>query len=163
MGRFCLNTDKLYYISCTEKTTTMKNRIALFITCLNMLYFSVNAVAQSNVKTEITTVKQNAETIEFTVESAKPFYYGGNIYILHIGNKDFKYSKQTKTEGKGILTFLIPIADWNSLTGGDDVWMTYGNLFKTSPDQKVDIKALCEKSPDKCWYLGKFSSGLLKK
>jgi hypothetical protein len=141
----------------------MKNRIVLFITCLSIFYFSANVTAQEKAKTEITSVKQNVQTVEFTVESTKPFYMGGNIHILHIGNKDFKYSKQAKEDGKGILTFLIPVADWTALTDGDAVWMTYGNLFKTAPDQQTDIKALCEKSPDKCWYLGKFNSGLLKK
>ena len=141
----------------------MKNRTLLFFTCLSIFYFSATAIAQENAKTEITTVKQNAETIEFTIESTKPFYYGGNIHILHIGNTDFKYSKQSKTDGKGVLTFLIPVADWNALADGSDVWMTYGNVFRIIPNEQTDIKALCEKSPNKCWYLGKFGNALLKK
>ena len=140
----------------------MKKRIVLFISCLSMFYFSANSFAQEKAKTEITNVKQNAQTVEFTVESSTPFYYGGNVHILHIGNKDFSHSKQSKTDGKGKLVFLIPVADWNALTDGTDVWVTYGNLFKTSNDEQTDIKALCENSP-KCWYLGKFSPGLLKK
>jgi hypothetical protein len=140
----------------------MKNRILIF-TCLSMFYFSTKIVAQENAKTTITSVKQNEQMIEFTIEASKPFYYGGNVHILHIGNKDFAHSKQTKNDNKGILTFLIPVADWNALTDGADVWMSYGNLFKTSPDEQTDIKSLCEKSPQKCWYLNKFSAGLLKK
>ncbi len=128
-----------------------------------MFCFSANSFAQDKAKTEITTVKQNVQTVEFTVESSKPFYYGGNVHILHIGNKDFSHSKQSKSGAKGILTFLIPVADWNALTEGNDVWVTYGNLLKTAPDEQADIKTLCEQSPNKCWYLGKFSSGLLKK
>ncbi|MGZ4034629.1 MAG: hypothetical protein ACXVDT_15615 [Bacteroidia bacterium] len=141
----------------------MKNRIVLFITCLSIFYFSVNCIAQDNAKAKITSVTQNAQTVEFTVESTKPFYVGGNVHILHVGNKDFKLSRQTKKDGKGILTFLIPVSEWNSLTEGADVWITYGDLFKNATDQQTDIKALCEKNPQKCWYLNKFTSGLLKK
>lgn len=141
----------------------MKKRIIFFITCLSIFCFSGNIAAQGAAKTEITSVRQNAETVEFTIESTKPFYVGGNVHILHIGNKDFTRSKQTKKDGKGTLTFLIPLAEWNALTDGADMWMTYGNLFKISPDQNTDIKSLCAKSPSKCWYLNKFSAGLLKK
>ena len=141
----------------------MKNRILLLLFCAILICFSANAIAQEKATTEITTVIQNEQTVEFTIESSKPFYFGGNIHILHIGNKDFTYSKQSKNDGKGILTFLIPVADWNALTEGAAIWMTYGNLFKTAPDNETEIKSLCEKSPNKCWYLQKFSSSLLKK
>ncbi len=141
----------------------MKNRIYLIITCFSILYFSENTFAQEKAKTEITSVIQNAQTVELTIESTTPFYFGGNVHILHIGNNDFKMYKQTKNNGKGQLTYLIPISDWNTLTNGADVWVTYGNLFKTSPDQNIDIKTLCEKAPQKCWYLGKFNADLLKK
>jgi hypothetical protein len=141
----------------------MKNKIYLIITCLSFFCFSENTFAQEKAKTEITSVIQNAQTVEFAIESTTPFYYGGNVHILHIGNKDFKMYKQTKRDGKGQLTFLIQISEWNTLVNGDDVWVSYGNIFKTSPDQNIDIKALCEKAPQKCWYLGKFSSARLKK
>ena len=145
------------------KTKNMKRLIILFITCISIFYFSGIAIAQEKAKTEITSVKQNGQTIEFIIASDKPFYVGGNIHILHIGSKDFTHSRQTKNNGKGTLTFLIPITDFNSLTEDDNVWISYGNLLKETPDEKTDIKAMCEKSPQKCWYLGKFSKQLLSK
>ena len=57
----------------------MKNRIYLIITCFSILYFSENTFAQEKAKTEITSVIQNAQTVELTIESTTPFYFGGNV------------------------------------------------------------------------------------
>jgi hypothetical protein len=136
----------------------MKNKITLFVTCMCFLFFATKSMAQEKANTSITAVKKTDQTVEVTVTSSKPFYMGNNIHILHIGNKEFTHSKQTKDNEKGILTFFIPVADYNSIAVGTDVWMSYGNLFKVNPDQTQDIKTMCEKSPQKCWYLGKFSN-----
>lgn len=135
----------------------MKKITFLFIACISFI-FSDNAFAQSNAS--ITKVIQNGNKIELTVSSSKPFYVGGNIHILHIGKKDFSMSKQNNKDGKGVITFYIPVEEFNNLTEGDYIWMSYGNKFKKIPDPTTDPAKFCKQNPKKCWALGKFSKKL---
>jgi hypothetical protein len=136
----------------------MKHLFTLFITCISIFCYSGITVAQENVKIEITKVQLNNKTVEFTVTSTKPFYVGGNIHILHIGKNDFKHSKQ----GKYTLTFLIPLADFNSLTEGTDVWLSYGKISVNNEVDKSTIENMCKQNSNVCWSLGKFSKQLTK-
>ncbi|MCX6294766.1 MAG: hypothetical protein NTX97_01660 [Bacteroidetes bacterium] len=138
----------------------MKKNTILLILFLSLIY-SENFFAQSNAA--ISKIIQKGQRVELTITASKPFYVGGNMHILHIGNKDFTHYKQTKKNGKGILTFLIPIEDFNSLVQGDVVWMSYGNLLKENPGENINIEEMCKTNPQKLWYFGKFSAKLLKK
>lgn len=134
----------------------MRKLSLLLIACISFI-FSDTASAQS---AAITKIIQNGERMELTVSDSKEFYVGGNIYILHVGKKDFSLSKQNNRDGKGAITFYIPVAEFNALTEGDYIWMSYGNKFKKTPDPSVDPAKFCKKNPKKCWALGKFSKSL---
>ena len=134
----------------------MRKLSLLLIACISFISSDI-AFAQSAAITKIT---QNGERIELTVSDSKDFYVGGNIYILHVGKKDFSLSKQNNRDGKGAITFYIPVAEFNALTEGDYIWMSYGNKFKKAPDPTVDPAKFCKKNPKKCWALGKFAKTL---
>lgn len=128
----------------------------LFIASFSFIFSDI-AFGQS---ASITKITQNGERMELTVSDSKPFYVGGNIHILHIGKKDFSLSKQNNKDGKGAITFYIPVTEFNTLTEGDYIWMSYGNKFKKAPDPTTDPTKFCKKNPKTCWALGKFSKTL---
>lgn len=138
------------------KKHIMRKISLLFIVCMNFIFFDT-AFSQS---AAITKIIQNGQRIELTVSASKPFYVGGNIHILHIGKKDFSLSKQNNSDGKGIIIFYIPVEEFNTLTEGDYIWMSYGNKFKKIPDPTSDPAKFCKKNSKKCWALGKFSKQL---
>ncbi len=134
-----------------------KKVILLFLASFTFI-FSTSATAQSDVK--ITSINQTAQRVELTISASKPFYVGGNVHILHIGKKDFALSKQANKEGKGAITFYIPLEEFNSLTEGEYIWMSYGNKFRKTPEPTSDPAKFCKKNPKTCWALGKFSKQL---
>ncbi len=138
----------------------MKKNTILLIIFLSFIY-SESFFAQSN--TVISKITKKGQRVELTVTASKPFYVGGNMHILHIGNKDFTHYKQSKKNGKGVLIFLISVTEFNNLIEGDVIWMSYGNLLKASPDENINIEEMCKTNPQKLWYLGRFSANLLKK
>src|ERR1039457_5440086 len=134
----------------------MKKITALFFTLAIMLFFTGNTVAQEKAKTEITTVKQKGETVHFTLTSSKPFIFGNNRYVLYIGEKEFFRLEQSKKNGKGYMTFYIPIQDFNNLREGDGIYLSYGTV-DTGDENLEEVAKGC-----RCWSLGKFSKSLLK-
>src|SRR5437879_2462915 len=121
----------------------MKKIIFLCIVSLAVFCFSWKVVATGNPRAAITTVKQNGTTIEFSIASAGKFRIGNNVQVLHVGAKNFSLSKQHDDPGKSILTFLIPLSDFNSLVENDDVWLSYGNKFNGEIPTKKEIETLC--------------------
>jgi hypothetical protein len=138
----------------------MKKLFEITICCL-ILFCTFNvACAQQKGKTSITSVVKNNNEIAITISAAKPFYVGGNIHILHIGNKVFKRNEQGKINNKGIITFYIPLEDFKAITEGSVIWMSYGSI---EIDEDQNIESLCQQLPRTTWYLGKFSKKLLHK
>lgn len=135
----------------------MKKLQALLLVSICFILFN-SATAQSNAS--ISKIIQNGQRVEITISASKPFYVGGNIHILHIGGTDFSLSKQSNKEGKGSILFYIPTEEFNKLTEGDYVWMSYGNKFKKKPDPTTDPEKFCKKNSKTCWALGKFSKQL---
>ncbi len=133
----------------------MRKLSLLLIACISFIFSDI-AFGQS---ASITKIIKNGERVELTVSNSKEFYVGGDIYILHVGKKDFSLNKQNNRDGKGAITFYIPVAEFNALTEGDYVWMSYGNKFKKAPDPTIDPTTFCKKNK-KCWALGKFSKSL---
>lgn len=140
----------------------MKNTLLLFTILLGTYAVSAQTNVQVNSATEISLVKLSGETVEFTVESSKKFYVGGNIHILHIGNKSFGHSKNGKSGNKYTLTFLIPVSEFNSLINGSEIWMSYGNKISKKDLTEDEIKKMEKSNPNAFWYLGKFNKSMLK-
>jgi hypothetical protein len=132
---------------------------SIFCSLAILLSILISGTAQAQSTASITSVKQNGERTEVTVSSAKKFYVGGSTHVLHIGNKEFSLNKQVNKEGKGTIIFYIPAAEFNALTEGEEVYMTYGSKFRKGTDPK-DVALFCKKNPKVCWYLGKFTKTL---
>ena len=137
----------------------MKNITALLFSLVFLLPFSNKAVAQEKARIKIAHVKQKAETILFTLSASKPFIFGSNKYYLHIGDKDFTRNEQSKNNGKGRMTFFIPVDDFNKFPVGDEIYLTYGKLSGDG----MSMEAMSKENFVQCWSLGKFSKTLLAK
>ena len=137
----------------------MKNISTLFFGLAILLSLSGNVFAQQKMAKSIATVKEDGEFIDFNLSSPKPFIFGNNRYILHIGSADFYRNKQTiNSDRTGSMTFFIPAGDFNALKEGAAIYLTYG---QPSTDNN-DLEEL-SKADAPCWSLGKFSKTLLSK
>ena len=105
----------------------------------------------------ISTVSLKNDIVQFTLVSSKHFIVGGNIYVLTIGNKEFPHSTQDIMGDNGIITFLIPKADFDALPDGSNIYLTYGHSGKTArhTDPLNDHTATF-------WSVGIFSKALLR-
>ncbi len=121
--------------------------------------FSGSVCAQEKIAKSIASVKENGEFINFSLTSPRPFIFGNNRYILHIGSNDFYRNKQSiNSDRTGSMTFFIPAGEFNSLKEGAAIYLTYG---QPSTDNN-DLEEL-SKADVPCWSLGKFSKTLLRK
>jgi hypothetical protein len=138
------------------KIKNMKKISVLFFNVLAAVLFSASIMAQEKAQTKLTSVKQSGETVRFSLTSSKPFIFANNRYVLYVGTKEFFGLEQSKKDGKGYMTFIIPLSDFNNLKDGDGMYLSYG---------KVDAEAVNMEELAKgrrCWGLGKFSKSLLK-
>ena len=138
----------------------MKNLAVLFFSIAILFFIPGSAMAQVKIKTEIASVKQQGNTVDFTITAAKPFIFGGNRYILYIGDKAFYLNKQSAREGKGTITFFIPASDFKTLTEGAGIYLTYGQFPRHGSEQGREELS---KQSNRCWPLGKFSRSMLDK
>jgi hypothetical protein len=139
----------------------MKRTLRLLI--VPALFLFAPAIGQEIQKPVINIVsaKQSGQTVAFTVHSNKEFYVGGNVYILHIGNRQFAHSEQSVSEdGKGVLSFLIPATDYAQLADGAKAYVTYGQLLEEEDSNAY--ATLSTQTNVRCWYVGDFSKKLLK-
>ncbi len=137
----------------------MKRISVLILGITLVLSFSGKAFAQEKIVKSIATVKADGEFIDFTLTSPKPFIFGNNRYILHIGKTDFYRNKQSfDHDRRGSMTFFIPVADFNALQDSAAIYLTYG---QPSTDNN-DLEEL-SKADVPVWSLGKFSKTLLSK
>jgi len=133
----------------------MQKSIVLFFSLLAVFFIPGRSVAQEKAKVEITTAQQKGNTVEFTLTSAKKFIVGGNVYVLHVGDKTFSHYKQSMHS----LSFLIPSGDFNNLSDGANVYLTYGN--ENEPERSLEAMSKPGQGP--CWSLGKFNAQILTK
>jgi hypothetical protein len=137
----------------------MKKIIVLFLSVLFLLPFTGRVLAQEKPKTKITTVKHKGENMLFTLTSSKPFIFGSNKYYLHVGDKSFTRNEQSKSNGRGRMTFIIPTNEFNTLKDGEAIYLTYG---RPSNDD-MSLEEMSKDNNTRCWSLGKFSRSLLTK
>jgi hypothetical protein len=136
----------------------MKN---IFLIIISIISFSLSANCQNKGKAEVTKAILNGDKVELTITNSTPFYFGGNIFILHIGKKEFSLYHQGKEDGKGILTFLIPATEFAALNDGSKMWLTYGNKVRSGADKETGLDALGDQKSRSCWKLGKFNKSIL--
>lgn len=129
-----------------------------------MLCAASIAHAIEKAKVKLAGAKQKGQTVSLTLSSSKPFRVGGNRYVLHIGAKDFVRSQQTKSKGKGTISFLIPIDEFNRLNDGEVMYISYGNLMSEGElPSEQQLTDLTNSPTEQCWSLGKFSKKILAK
>ncbi len=136
----------------------MRKIVLMLIVFITTFGYVNNINAQGKATISITSVKQKGETVRYTITSSRPFIFGNNRYVLYIGSKNFYTYEQAKKNGKGILSFLIPVKDFKELAQGAETYVTYGHVNV----ETTDMTELSEYSK-KCWSLGKFDKALLKK
>ncbi len=137
----------------------MKTVAVLFFSLFVLCSGSVRATAQQKAVTSIASVKEQGQLINFMLTSSKPFIFGNNRYIMHVGDKVFYSDRQSFNNSIGSMSFLVSVSDFNTLQEGADIYLTYGRV---STDNK-DIRAMNNADLIPFWSLGKFSKTLLTK
>lgn len=120
------------------------------------------AEAQIPASTVIGSVLTQANEVEFAINANEPFYVGSNVFVLHIGAKAYDRFRQTDIDGKGTLVFLIPKNEFQTMSNGLDIYLSYGDFWAEDADENEILDA-CKASPDKARYLGKLSAEMLLK
>lgn len=133
---------------------------AFCATLFSLSTFKANAQAIPNA--QIGTLVKKAQTIELTIDAPEPFYVGGNVFLLRVGNSIFSKYNQTDVDGKGKLTYLIPLGDYAKLLDGDKMFLTYGILMAPNTTDQ-DLYQLGNDNPNSVKFLGVFSTKMLKK
>lgn len=139
----------------------MKKHLFIFLIPALVGFGAVCAQTVSKPVIKIESAHKKGETVFFTVQSTKEFYVGGNVYILHIGDRRFAHSEQTtNADGSGELSFMIPESEYAQLAEGVKAFVTYGQLLDENDEQAF---AELSKQPNtQCWSIGQFSKKLLK-
>lgn len=139
------------------KLMAMRKAVLFFSVVLGT-FCCLPAIAQQLVTTEISSVQMNGKNVDFTIVSSRPFIFAGNRYVLHAGSKEFFRYQQSKDNGKGVITFFVPVDDFNNLREGAGMYLTYGD----GPDNEAVLEARSKTNPVRCASLGKFTKQLLK-
>ncbi len=137
----------------------MKNKIILLSGLLFILALPLRSIAQEKAKTSVSSMKQKGSTVAITLTSSKPFRMGGNIYVLHVGSKNFEHSSQASNKGKSTITFPVSMDEYNALQEGAGMFLTYGRI----KEEGVDMERLSKLKSNKCWSLGKLNKSMLTK
>lgn len=137
----------------------MKKIISVFISIAVLCSFQARLIAQEKTQTRIATVTEKDNNIAFTISSDKKFIFGGNRYVLHIGDKVYMRSQQSFENGKGLLTFFISKSEFDKLPEGKSVYLSYGNM----ESDEQELEKLSTRDYPTCWSLGKFTKRLLSK
>ena len=137
----------------------MKNFI-LFLRFIGLLLVPPAIMAHEKPTMKTGIMAQKGKDVTFTVLSSKYFHFGGNTYVLHIGNKDFTRNRQTKKNGEGVMTFYIPADDFKKLNAGTAIYITYGH---TENSDEKELEELSKTNEFPCWYLGKLNKASLIK
>ncbi len=143
------------------KIKNMKKPLLIILLPALFVFGRVNGQNVSKPTIKIESAYKKGSIVYFTVQSNKDFYVGGNVYVLHIGDKQFAHSEQTsKADGSGELSFMIPEADFSTLMDGANVYVTYGQLLDEDDDRA--LAELSKQPTTQCWSIGQFNKKLLK-
>jgi len=142
-----------------SKNSMMKYINTLFLGIALVLSFCGGVFAQEKIAKSVASVKEHGDFVDFNLTSPRPFIFGNNQYILHIGKSDFYRNKQTINRDRtGSMTFFIPADAFSLLKEGAAIYLTYGQ----PSDDNDDLEEL-SRADVPCWSLGKFSKGMLTK
>jgi len=139
----------------------MKNRTFIIILVALLGSCTLPVYGQKTASASLAAVIEKGNTVEFTLTSSRPFVFGNNRYVLHIGDKVFFRNRQSYDETTlvGSLTFMVDKNDFNALQNGKGIYLTYGYAEETEQALEEFTK---NKFPGS-WSLGKFSKDILSK
>lgn len=126
---------------------------------LMVLFCAVSpARAQALPKCTISGVAPDEDgNMAFRIRGDQDFYVGNAQFVLHIGKTTFSLNQQ---EGP-LLTFFIPVTDFNRLAEGEQIFLTYGDAHATE-DEELLVDACRQKLVNTC-SLGLFTRDLLRR
>jgi hypothetical protein len=111
-----------------------------------------------------TSIKQNNNVIELTITSQTHFRVGGNLVVLHIGDRIFTKSQQTDEGNISRLTFFIPSGEFQKLADGQDMLLAYAYQNERGNHlDETDRASTTQPYAGKQWALGKLNKQLQKK
>ena len=125
----------------------------LFLLSSLLLFTIFSVVGREKQKVTVSYATGTGKPIIVILSSPTPFIRGSNIYVLHIGNRCYSHGKQSKSGGKGSISYKIPATDYNLLNDGTQMYLTYGQLDNTNP---ASLEKLANESAFPCWELGLF-------
>jgi hypothetical protein len=131
---------------------------ALFLTFIRLLL----PAQESGI--ELTSIQQKDKTIELTITSQTHFRVGGNLVVLHIGDRVFSKSQQTDNGAISKLTFYIPSEEFQKLADGLDMLLAFDyQSVQANQLNETDRAAPSQPSAGRQWALGKLNKQLQKK
>ena len=116
--------------------------------------------AREKALVKIGSMQQKGKDVAFAVVGSQYFRIGGNIYVLHIGEREFAHGRVSKSNGKGTVTYYIPLAEFNKLQDGTNVYLTYG---RSGHETEQKLEGMSKEPNFPCWLLGKLSKEQLVK
>jgi hypothetical protein len=136
----------------------MKKSIALSV--LTIILLPLILFGQEKSKVKIVSVKEKGEDYLLAITSSKPFYVGGNVYVLHIGNENYDLYDQVSEEGGDTLVFHVPVEALKNTRDNERMYLTYGEL---GSDDEDEMEKMNGEADTPCWKLGRYSKKLLPK
>lgn len=122
---------------------------------LTFFFIQTGAKAQSEeaVFYDDVTLDTTSQTVLLSIKTTESFIVGANRYVLHVGGATFKQSLHP--DGRlDEITFLIPIASYDSVEKGTEMVLVYGyyhsNALQDGEDDQVNGFT------GKHWRLGPF-------
>jgi hypothetical protein len=131
---------------------------ALFLTFIRLLL----PAQESGI--ELTSIQQKDKTVELTITSQTHFRVGGNLVVLHIGDRVFSKSQQTDNGAISKLTFYIPSEEFQKLADGLDMLLAFDyQSEQANQPNETDRVAPSQPSSGRQWALGKLNKQLQEK
>jgi hypothetical protein len=115
-------------------------------------------MAQALPKCNVAGITPDGEgNMAFAIQGDKDFYVGNAQFVLHIGKAAFSLN----TQDGPMLIFYIPLAAFNQLAEGEQMYLNYGDA-QAAEDEELLADACRHKSVNTC-SLGLFTRDLLRR
>lgn len=136
---------------------------AIFFRFSAVLFFALSCSlsevrAQALPKCTVAAVAPDDEgNMTFSIQGDQHFYMGNARFVLHIGKAVFTLNQQDSS----VLTFFIPMAAFNQLAEGEQMFLQYGEAH-SGEDEELLADA-CRQRLVNVRSLGLFTRDLLRR
>lgn len=118
---------------------------------------SVQLIAQS--KAQIQFIANSGDKVNITIKTDQKIIVGNNRYYLFIGDQKFYISQQLD---KYTIRFTLTTKEFEELSSGDQVYMSYGILLEKKNPTKKQLEKVAQASPKTFFYLGELDKSTKK-